>query len=132
MTNIDLTSLEKALASLDEIIKRYDKEQDDLAIRDAAIQRFEYTYSLAVKIIIRFLRYSLPETEDSLTFNDAIRQANKAGILKSDLETWSIYRQKRNLSSHTYNEQVALEVAGGIKDFSSEVHYLLNRIKSKL
>lgn len=132
MTNIDLTSLEKALASLDEIIKRYDKEQDDLAIRDATIQRFEYTYSLAVKIIIRFLRYSLPETDDSLTFNDAIRQANKAGILKSDLETWSVYRQKRNLSSHTYNEQVALEVAGVIKDFSSEVHYLLDRIKSKL
>ena len=53
---LNLSAFEKALKSLEEIIIRYQKEKDDTAIRDALIQRFEYTYSLAIKMIKRYLK----------------------------------------------------------------------------
>lgn len=129
MDKLDLTSLENAIKTLDEIIERYDREYYDNAIRDAVIQRFEYTYSLTLKFISRFLKNMMPEQVDSLTFNDIIREANKFGFLLSNLEKWTIYRQKRNLSSHTYNEEIAQSVIAIVKDFRDETHYVLNRLK---
>lgn len=46
MDKINFTPLEKAITSLDEIIERYNRESYDDAIRDAMIQRFEYTFIL--------------------------------------------------------------------------------------
>lgn len=129
MDKIDLTSLENAIKTFDEIIERYDREYYDNAIRDALIQRFEYTYSLTLKFITRFLKLNLPELEDNLTFNEIIREANKFGILYSNLEKWTIFRQKRNISSHTYNEEIALSIVKIAKDFKDEVHYVLNCLK---
>ena len=129
MEKLNLKSLEMAIATLDEIILRYDNENFDNAIRDAVIQRFEYTYSLAVNMIWRYLKLNLANIEDTLTFNEIIREASKMGLLLSNLEVWTIFRQKRNLSSHTYNENVALDVVSVVKDFQKEVHYLLNQLK---
>ena len=129
MEKFNLKSLEMAIATLDEIILRYDNENFDNAIRDAVIQRFEYTYSLAVNMIWRYLKLNLANIEDTLTFNEIIREASKMGLLLSNLEVWTIFRQKRNLSSHTYNENVALDVVSVVKDFQKEVHYLLNQLK---
>ena len=131
MEFIDLSSLTKALNSLDEIIERFGRESEDNAIRDAVIQRFEYTFSLAVKILIRYLKQNLPDIQDSFTFNETIREANKMGLLLSDLEKWTIFRQKRNLSSHTYNEEIANEVVSVVKDFDREIHYLLKKLSAK-
>ena len=78
---IDLTSFEKALKTLDEIIERYDREKNDTAIRNAVIQRFEYTYSLSIKMLTRFLQSQAIDLPDSLTFNETIRKANQMGLL---------------------------------------------------
>jgi nucleotidyltransferase substrate binding protein (TIGR01987 family) len=99
MESIDLTTLENVIKTLDEIIDRYDKEFYDNAIRDALIQRFEYTYSLLLKFILRFLKLGMPEIQESLTFNEIIRNANEFGFLRSDLEKWTVYRQKVVLES---------------------------------
>lgn len=130
MEQLDLTSLEHAVATFDEIIERYSVEFNDTAIRDALIQRFEYTYSLSVKMLMRYLKIILPEQEDISTFNETIRNSNRAGLLLSNLEKWSVYRQNRNLSSHTYNEKIANDVANIAKDFQDEVHYLLEKLKA--
>ena len=60
-----------------------------------------------------------------------IRNANKMGLLLSNLEKWDIYRQKRNLTSHTYVEKTANEVVSIIEDFSKEVEYLINKLEEK-
>ena len=52
---IDIKTFETAIGTFDEILKRYAKEYTDDAIRDAVIQRFEYTYALAVKFIQRYI-----------------------------------------------------------------------------
>ncbi len=67
-----------------------------------------------------------------MTFNEMIRQANKMELLKSDLEMWDDFRQKRNLTSHTYDENVAKAVVLVIEDFAIEVAYLLNSLKEKI
>lgn len=65
---INLTPFEKALKTLDEIIIRYAKEKNDNAIRDTVIHRFEYTYSLSIKMLTRFLHSQAIELPDTLTF----------------------------------------------------------------
>lgn len=40
------------------------------------------------------------------------------GLLHSNIEKWENFRQKRNLTSHTYNEKTAQEVVSIIEDFS--------------
>lgn len=129
---IDLTPFEKALKALDGIIERYDRENNDNAIRDAVIQRFEYTYSLSIKMLTRFLQSQATELPDTLTFNETIRKANQMGLLLSDLEKWTEYRQKRNLTSHTYEETIANSVVSVVKDFQKDAKYLLEKLKEHI
>ena len=130
---LNLSSYKKTLKSLEEIILRYKKEYMDIAIRDALIQRFEYTYSLAIKMIKRYLKIALAENEevDTMDFNRMIREASRMGILLNNLEIWTVYRQKRNITSHTYEEQKALEVVGVVDDFYKDAKYLLSKLQER-
>jgi len=129
---IDLTPFQNALETLDEIILRYDREKEDNAIRDAVIQRFEYTYSLSMKMLTRFLQNQAVDLPDTLTFNEIIRIANKMGLLLSNLEKWTDYRQKRNMTSHTYEEKIANEVVSIVKDFQKDARYLFTKLKEHI
>lgn len=129
---IDLTPFENALKTLDEILIRYDKESYDNAIRDAVIQRFEYTYSLSIKMLTRFLQSQATDLPDTLTFNETIRKANQMGLLLSNLEKWTDYRQKRNLTSHTYEETIANSVVAVVNDFQKDAKFLLKELKKHL
>jgi len=131
MEIIDLTSLENAINSLKSILIRYKKESDT-DIRDAVIQRFEYTYSLSIKVMSRFLNLQSNEGGNTLTFNEIIRKSNQYGLLKSNLEIWNEYREKRNLTSHTYDENIANQVVSVIPTFKDEAEFLLNKLKEKL
>lgn len=131
MDKINFTPLENAINRLDEIIERYNRESYDDAIRDAMIQRFEFTYSLTLKFLTRFLKKVLPEMENSLTFNEIIRESNRFGLLKGNLENWTLYRNERNMTSHTYDVETAKSIVAVIFDFKEEVHFLLEQLKKK-
>lgn len=133
MEIIDLTSFEKALNSLKEVIEVYDFDKTNLITRDSMIQRFEYTYSIALKMIKRFFSQGafVLENIEGMTFNEMIRQANKMDLLRSNLEKWDDFRQKRNLTSHTYDEEVAVKVVSIIADFAKEAEFLLKQLKEK-
>src|SRR3990172_7848592 len=92
-----LTPFEKALESLEEILKH---TKDDV-VRDATIQRFEYTYELAWKMIKRHLDWAGNPNTASLSKRDLFREAAKTGII-ADAEAWFEYHQARNETSHTY------------------------------
>ena len=53
----------------------------------------------------------------------------KVNLLKSDLAKWTEFREMRNLTSHTYDENVALKVSGIVPDFYEEITYLLKELK---
>lgn len=134
MTNLDLTALEKAYKSLLEVIEVYNSDKTNLIVRDSLIQRFEYTYSLALKMLKRYFSVSafVIDNIEGMTFNEMIRTANKMGLLRSNLEIWDDFRRKRNATSHTYDETIALSVVSVVEEFAKEVDFLLNKLKENL
>ena len=123
----DYSSLVKACKRLEEVLERYNLYNQDDVIRDSVIQRFEFTYSIALKTIRKYFieRAFIVEDVNQMSFNDMIRTANQLKILKSDLELWTKFREMRNLTSHTYNEELALKVVDVVPAFYEEVEYLI-------
>ena len=130
---LDLSVFEKALNSLKAAITVYEENPSNDMIRDSVIQRFEYTYSFALKMLKRFLEQNLEASEevDHFTFNQLIRTANEKGLLWGNLEDWTKYREKRNMTSHTYDEKKALDVISVVDKFAKEADFLLNKLKEK-
>ena len=55
MKKLDLTSLKKALTSLQKAIERYGREPDYEEVLDSVIQRFENGYELCWKMLSKEL-----------------------------------------------------------------------------
>lgn len=127
----DISALKNAVNRLGEVIIRYNNDVTDNVVRDSLIQRFEFTYSIALKTIKKYLieRAFVIEDVNEMSFNEMVRTANQLNLLNSNLETWSEYRKMRNLSSHTYDEEIALKVVGVIPEFYDEVLYLVDKLK---
>lgn len=127
----NITSLENAVKRLGEILVRYQSDVSDDGIRDSVIQRFEFTYSITLKTLRKYFieRAFVADDVEHMSFNDMIRTANQLDLLKSDLEMWTKYRNMRNLTSHTYNEEIALKVVNIIPAFYEEILYLLDKLK---
>lgn len=128
METLDFTALKNSLQRLGEVVEKYKENKDDLIVRDSLIQRFEFTYSITLKTLRRYFieRAFVVDDVNKLSFNEMVRIAMQLNLLKSDLAKWTQYREMRNLTSHTYDENVALKVAGIVPDFYEEVRYLLN------
>ena len=127
----NITSLENAVKRLGEILVRYQSDVSDDGIRDSVIRRFEFTYSITLKTLRKYFieRAFVVDDVEHMSFNDMIRTANQLNLLKSDLEMWTKYRNMRNLTSHTYNEEIALKVVNIIPAFNEEILYLLDKLK---
>lgn len=128
METLDFTALKNSLHRLGEVVEKYKENKDDLIVRDSLIQRFEFTYSITLKTLRKYFieRAFIVDDVNKLSFNEMVRIAMQLNLLKSDLAKWTQYREMRNLTSHTYDENVALKVAGIVPDFYEEVSYLLN------
>lgn len=85
-------------------------------------------------MIKRYLEYSSPTPDDvdKMAFGDMIRTANEIGLLFGDWSDWWAYREMRNLTSHSYNEQKALQVVANIPKFLTEIEFLLNELEKRL
>lgn len=131
METLDFTALENSVYRLKEVVEKYKENEKDSIVRDSLIQRFEFTYSISLKLLRRYFmeRAFFVDDINSLSFNDMVRTATRLGLLKSDLEMWTKYREMRNLTSHTYDEEVALKVAKIVPCFYEEALYLLKNFK---
>ena len=128
---LNISALENAEKKLKEMLLRYEKESDDEAVRDSVIQRFEFAYSIALKTLRKYFieRAFVLEEVNQMSFNEMIRTASQLNLLVSNLEKWTVYREMRNMTSHTYDEEIALQVVSIIPDFSKEIAYLITRLK---
>lgn len=72
-----------------------------------------------------------PEHFDGMAFADLIRSGNEQGLLLGDGSKWRIYREMRSKTSHTYDEDVAIEVVLGIPAFLEEARYLLQQLQER-
>lgn len=55
MVELSITSLERALARLEEGLARHLTTPNDEQLRDGLVQRFEFTYEQAHRLLRRFL-----------------------------------------------------------------------------
>jgi nucleotidyltransferase substrate binding protein (TIGR01987 family) len=131
--NINITYLQKAFLSLEHALHRSIKEPSDLEVRDACIQRFEYTFELSIKTIKRYLEQEMPIPEqlDQLNYRDLLRIAFEAGLV-AQAESWFQYREARNQTSHTYDERKAGSVYAILPSFIEDTRFLLTQLEHRL
>ncbi|WP_386697871.1 MULTISPECIES: nucleotidyltransferase substrate binding protein [unclassified Lonepinella] len=130
IVKLDFSPLINAIERLKEGLIRYQTDISDIQIRDGLIQRFEFTYELSHKMLKRYLAQISPNPEqyDSMSFQDLIRSGNEKGLLLGEWKDWKTYREMRSRTSHTYDEDVALNVVEGIPQFLQEVIYLVEQL----
>jgi nucleotidyltransferase substrate binding protein (TIGR01987 family) len=117
--NMVLQSAEfaKAVAALGRALSL---PEDDIT-RDASIQRFEFCVELAWKVSKRWLG------TDTSAPKQVIREMGQAGLI-ADVELWLEAIDQRNLSPHTYNEDLAREVDDFASRFLPELQTLETRV----
>jgi nucleotidyltransferase substrate binding protein (TIGR01987 family) len=129
---IDFSSLQKAIVQLEKSISflRSDmsEENDDLReqFRAAVIQAFKFTYELAVKMVRRQLAQIVanPSELREMSFMELMRNAHEAGLIKA-APPFKIYREKRNVTTHTYDADKAEQILAIVDEFVEDMHYIL-------
>ena len=131
-SKLDLSVFHQALITLREAVDEGIKDPSNSFVRDAMIQRFEYTYELAHKMLKRYLELTEPASEviDQMSFPELIRTASERGLLLHGWDHWKQYRDARNITSHTYNEKKAIHVCLMIPLFFEEGLYLAAGLES--
>lgn len=81
-------------------------------IRDSVIQRFEFSWELAWKMLKLRLAYLGIE---ALNPREVVRQSIHAGLIH-DGNAWTEAQRQRNMTSHTYDEELSVEVDAFIRD----------------
>jgi nucleotidyltransferase substrate binding protein (TIGR01987 family) len=130
---LDTTSLGNAVRRLREGLPRYEREPRDEQIRDGLTQRFEFTYELSHKLLRRYLKEiaSSPDEIEQMPFADLIRTANGLGLLRGDWPAWRRFREMRARTSHTYDAEVASQVAAAIPEFLEEAEHLYAELQRR-
>ncbi|BCG46840.1 Protein of unknown function DUF86, Caur_2869 group [Citrifermentans bremense] len=93
------------LKALGQLEKATGQPKDEF-VRDSVIQRFEFTHELAWKMLKLRL-----EQEDifAKTPRETMQASLEAGFIE-DGNAWTDLQKIRNMTSHTYNEELAEEV----------------------
>lgn len=135
---IDISPFEKALSQLE---RSLDYLHSDLARRDpglkeqfgaATIQAFEYSYELGMKMLRRQLEQvaANPAEIRRMDFMEMVRTGAEAGLVQ-DVPNYRVYREMRNMTSHTYDEAKANEVLSVLGDFLQEMHLLRDELERR-
>lgn len=127
---IDISSLRQALATLDEALAARASAPEDKFIRDACIQRFEYSYELAHKMLRRYLAASEPSAHE-LSFPRLIRLGFERGLLAESWDVWTQFRDVRNATSDAYDENKANEIVETIPAFAAAARFMTTQIAAQ-
>lgn len=127
---VDISPFLKTVERLAAGLARYRTDENDSHLRDGLIQQFEFTYDVAHKTLRRVLeaRAADPAEIDRMSFPTLIRTAFEQGLLEEGWPKWQDFREIRNITSHTYNEDLARKVANAIPRFLDEVRDLADKL----
>jgi len=112
------SNFKRALAKLGEVAAS--KETDNLSEleKEGMIQRFEYTFELAWKTLQDIMEYK--GYLDITGPNPVLEQALKDGYIENEKQ-WRNMKKSRELTSHTYNNETAVEIAENITNVYYEL-----------
>lgn len=140
MEKLDITALQNAFTSLEKTISKLEDlqwfNQQEEIVQDTliagSIQKFELVYELSIKMLKRQLKAieSNDSDIDSTDFRDILRIAAHYGLIESP-EIWFDYRKMRNITSHTYDPNKALQVYSGISDFLESSRFLVVQLQKR-
>ena len=121
MSSHVLSSFEIALARLLEAL-----EAEETALnRDAAIQRFEFSYELMWKS----LKHKLKDLGIAcMSPKSCMKEAFKQGWIQ-DEALWLAMLHDRNLTTHTYDEALARKVYRNLSTYYQAMSEILGSIK---
>jgi nucleotidyltransferase substrate binding protein (TIGR01987 family) len=136
---LELSSLKKAVSALAEVLAKSDDagfmgSLDDVArnaIKAGVIQHFEFTYELSWKFIKRWLEMNVsPTAADGVARRELFRLAAENRLI-DDVEQWMRYHEAQNLTSHTYEPEIAERVYNTAHDFARDAASLLAAIEER-
>jgi nucleotidyltransferase substrate binding protein (TIGR01987 family) len=104
-------SFSQSLGRLSQILD----EPKTIANRDSAIKRFELTFELAWKSLKTYL---LRQGVNCRSPKDCLMQAFKLKLIADD-PVWLTMIDDRNLSVHTYNEELAEKIYNRLKEYEA-------------
>ena len=122
MPSIDLTKLHKARG----IFERFRQDMEDDRDKAEAIQAFEFCYELAWKMMKRALESRGQEVGSP---KDTFRKAALEKLI-DDPELWFEFQKKRNLTSHTYEQENVASILSIFDKFSEELDQLIRRLEA--
>ena len=102
----------KALSQLREAVALAQERPLSKLEEQGLIQAYEFTHELAWNTLKDFLEER--GVQNLYGSRDATREAFKTGLIENG-EAWMNMIQSRNLTSHTYDEAIAAEIASAIR-----------------
>ena len=123
-------NFEKAFRLLEEVLEDKPIGSYSRLEQEGIIQRFEYTFELAWKTIKDRLFY---DGYDVKSPRAVIRKAFEVEFIsEDDAEIWLDYLDKRNLLSHTYDEETAQAALEAIQNrYYPLIKQVYNHLKSE-
>jgi nucleotidyltransferase substrate binding protein, HI0074 family len=129
-----LSDLKNAFSRLKESYDKTINSQntaDYSFFRDSTIQRFEFTIEILWKTVKEFLK--LKEGVECRSPKSCIRDFFGSGYLSSqDVVTLLEAIDDRNLTSHTYHEEVADKIFQNIKKYLPVIKSVINEIEKNI
>ena len=122
---LSLTKLGKALESLEQITAK--PSQPDRSNIDAAIQRFEFTIELFWKLLKNILASLGTEVQYP---KNVLQEAFKGHLINNE-QLWLQMLEDRNITSHTYDEDLADQIFDRIKTYVPILRETYNNIREK-
>ena len=120
---------ERALASLQELVPKYLDNKQNIILRDAMIQRFEYSTEAFWKYLKSYL-----STGHNLSANsprEVIRTGLFAKLYSEEISQELLQMlDDRNLTSHTYVEELAESIAGRIPSYCTVMQNTMNQLSN--
>jgi nucleotidyltransferase substrate binding protein (TIGR01987 family) len=122
-----LADARRALSTMEAILA----EAYSVIVRDAAIQRFEYTFEAVWKFTKEYLKH-----REGIVCNSpkaCFRELLSVGVLSDD-ETAAFLHMtdRRNDTSHTYKETIAEALYRESRQFLAMMQMLLRKLESNL
>ena len=113
-------------------ISEQSKDKDYInTLKAGVIQNFEFSYELCWKFMKRWLSLQIGNSSvDGLSRRELFRISAENKLI-TDVSLWFEFHQARNLTSHTYNQNVANEVFKVVEKFAPEAKKLLLTLENK-
>ena len=102
-----LSDFNKALNRLNEAIEESKNNTKSTTLKDGVIQRFEFCYEICWKVMKMYLENE--GIEEAKSPRSTFREAFKVELI-DDGEAWIDMLKDRNLTSHVYDEEMAIEI----------------------